>query len=560
MPCLRGIEISLVTDPSNERIPEFPHPEGSSARLISSHGGSAKQESISTRKAGPTIATYIPSVPGHCFAIQYNINVPPPPPCKYFFFKLFLNGRAITSWGINPTERQHGNVVKSLWAPGPSYNGQAGLECRNFVFLPGQETRSPAEDGGLIEVKVFRAQDRKARAPKVEDFHPQKNYGIASPSIGLMDQPQHACFYHWHLIDARDSPFATFRFHYRSWDSLEQLNLIPQREFKFVRSISTNALSRSNTMEFTEDMLRQADDSQATLVTSDDNGDEESIFEGSKIHRDRRNQANYSLGSPPIVFPLSSLSENIPQPSKALRDAYGDSYLQRPLPELPREEPGVVSRRASTSSAVSGCPSLTPSLKKLVDDGAFDNDDAFEIGVARAAPQHEPNSSGTPDKWGPRSETLEDVSMSDYATSPASTSEYYPNIASSPGRYPPTTGSSYVLGLECFTLTPQKEDGARASHTESGRKLSTQALPPCYRSEQDLSRVTRIKLSEAEWMSRTPSPAEREQVNIARRLWSPSPSTSTRTGRLGGVLKKSSEGSESLEKKEVRSEIVGNWI
>ncbi|KAJ4407122.1 hypothetical protein N0V85_004412 [Neurospora sp. IMI 360204] len=560
MPCLRGIEISLATEPSDERIPEFPHPEGSSARLISSHGGSTKQKSISTRKAGPTIATYIPSVPGHCFGIKYNINVVPPLPCKHVVFKLFLNGRTITTWGIDPTERQHGTIVKSLWAPGPGYNGQAGLECRNFVFLPGQETRSPAEDGGLIEVKVFRAQDRKARAPKVEDFHPQKNYGIASPSIGLMDQPQHACFYFWHLLDAKDSPFATFRFHYRSWDSLEQLNLIPPREFELVRSISTTALSRSTTMEFTEGMLRQVDDSQATLVTNDDRGDEESIFEGSRIHGDRRDQPNYSLGSPPIVFPLSSLSENIPQPSKALRDAYRDSYLQRPLPELPHEEPSVVSRPSSTSSAVSGCPSLTPSLKKLVDDGAFDDDDAFEIGVARTVPHHKPNSSGTPDKKNPRSETLEDFSMSDYAASPASTSEYYPNKALSPGRYLPTTGSSYDLGLECFTLTPQKEDVAPASQTESGRKVSTQALPPCYRSEQDLSRVTRLKLSEAEWMSRTPSPAEREQANITRRLWSPPPSTSARTGRFLGFRKKSSESSESLEKEEVRSGIVGNWI
>lgn len=122
-----------------------------------------------------TASTFV----GHCFAIKYHLNVVPPSPCKHIVFKLFLNGRAITTWGIDPTEKQHGTVVKSLWAPGPSYNGQAGLECRNFVFLPGQETRSPAEDGGLIEVKVFRARDRKAQAPRLEEFHPQKNYGIA---------------------------------------------------------------------------------------------------------------------------------------------------------------------------------------------------------------------------------------------------------------------------------------------------------------------------------------------------------------------------------------------
>lgn len=575
MPSLRGIEISLTTEPFNDRVPEFPHPEGSSARLIGSQGGSTKPESISTPKTGPTIAVYIPSVPGHCFAIKYKFNVIPPSPCKYVFFKLFLNGRAIAAWGIDPAKlpQQHGNVRRSLWAPGTGYNGQSGLECRNFVFLPGQENRSPAEDGGLIEVQVFRAQGRMPRAPPLEEFHPQKNYGIACPSIGLMDQPQDAYHYFWHLIDRKDSPFATFRFHYRSWDSLEQLNLIPPREFEFVRSISTATLglNRSTTMEDTEGMSRQVDEIQATLVTNDDRGDDESIFEESRTHGDRRDQPNYSLGSPPIVFPLSSRSENIPQPSKALRDAYRDSYLQRPLPELPHEESSVVSRRSSSSSssAASGCPSLTPSMKQLVDDGAFDDDDAFEIGVARTVSLHKPlsNSPGTPNKKNntTRSETLEDFSMSDYAASPASTSEYHSSKALSPGRYLPTTGSSFELGLECFTLSPREDftPAPLASQTKSsGQNVSDtqkQGLPPYYRSEQDLSRVTRLKLSESEWMSRTPSPAEREHANTARRLWSPPPSNSARYGgRFLGFRRKKS--SESLEKEEVRAGIVGNWI
>ncbi|KAK3403122.1 hypothetical protein B0T20DRAFT_17471 [Sordaria brevicollis] len=580
MPSLRGIEISLTTEPSNDRVPEFPHPEGSSARLIGSHGGSAKQESISTPKTGPTIAVYIPSVPGHSFAIKYKFNVIPPPPCKYVFFKLFLNGRAIASWGINPSTlpQQHGNVRKSLWAPGPSHNGQSGLECRNFVFLPGQEHRSAAEDGGLIEVQVFRAQGRTSRAPPLEEYHPQKNYGIACPSIGLMDQPQDAYHYCWHLIDRKDSPFATFRFHYRSWDSLEQLNLIPSREFEFVRSISTATLpvgrNRSTTMESTKGIPHQADHSQTTLVTDDGHSEDESIFEGGRTHGDRRDQSSYSLGSPPIVFPLSSRSPNLPQPSKALRDAYRDSYLQRPLPELPQqEEPSLVSRRlsSSSSSAASDCLSLTPSLKKIVDEGAFDDDDTIEIGVARTVTLSKPSQSspGTPNKKNntTKSETLADHSMSDYAASPASTGEYNSSKVLSPGRYLPTTGSSFELGLECFTLSPREDFTpaplAAQAQTELAQKMSDtqqsqQGLPTFYRSEQDLSRVTRLKLSESEWMSRTPSPAEREHANAARRLWSPPPTNSARTGRFRDMLRKMSD--ESLEKDEFRTGMMGNWI
>lgn len=48
------------------------------------------------------------------------------------------------------------------------------------------------------------------------------------PSGGLIDQPQDAKFYDWHLQDPKDVPFTTFMFHYRSWESLITLHLIPE--------------------------------------------------------------------------------------------------------------------------------------------------------------------------------------------------------------------------------------------------------------------------------------------------------------------------------------------
>lgn len=95
------------------------------------------------------------------------------------FFKLFINGRRIVSWGIEPVLGKQSKVVRSIWAPGPQYGGMAGLEERNFVFLPGQENKSAAEDGGLIEIQVFRARARKARAPNLEEYRRSQAYGIA---------------------------------------------------------------------------------------------------------------------------------------------------------------------------------------------------------------------------------------------------------------------------------------------------------------------------------------------------------------------------------------------
>ncbi len=118
-------------------------------------------------------------IAGTPFAINYTINSAPPAPCKYIFFRLFMNARPIAAWGIDPHVRQKGKVVKSLWAPCKLYEDQVGFEGRNFVFLPGQEFKSVAEDGGLIEIQAFRATARRARAPRLEEFRFQENYGIA---------------------------------------------------------------------------------------------------------------------------------------------------------------------------------------------------------------------------------------------------------------------------------------------------------------------------------------------------------------------------------------------
>ena len=47
------------------------------------------------------------------------------------------------------------------------------------------------------------------------------------PTGGLLDKPQDAKFYDYHLADPKDKPFATFKFHYRSWETLNSQELIP---------------------------------------------------------------------------------------------------------------------------------------------------------------------------------------------------------------------------------------------------------------------------------------------------------------------------------------------
>lgn len=103
------------------------------------------------------------------------------------FFKLFMNGRHITSWGINPRVKD-GSVEKSLYEPSDRWDHEQdgrtmkpdGIEARYFHFMHvGNQPTSVAEDGGLIEVLVFRARGRKRRAAKLDQYRHQDEYGIA---------------------------------------------------------------------------------------------------------------------------------------------------------------------------------------------------------------------------------------------------------------------------------------------------------------------------------------------------------------------------------------------
>lgn len=63
------------------------------------------------------------------------------------------------------------------------------------------------------------------------------------PTGGLLEKPQEAKFYDWHLRDSKDRPFATFQFHYRSWNSLISSQLIPTDHSRALLPASPSLLS-----------------------------------------------------------------------------------------------------------------------------------------------------------------------------------------------------------------------------------------------------------------------------------------------------------------------------
>lgn len=53
-----------------------------------------------------------------------------------------------------------------------------GTEVRPFFFTKEDANTTAAEDGGLIEILVFRARGRRRRVPKPEEFRAQDKWGI----------------------------------------------------------------------------------------------------------------------------------------------------------------------------------------------------------------------------------------------------------------------------------------------------------------------------------------------------------------------------------------------
>ena len=178
------------------------------------------------------VSVYIPTYPSSRFWLSYTIH-PPHPPGLFYYFKLFLNGDSIVSWGVGAEEDYRGKTMMALFhsspsshssiyhggscnlspekcqgSPGiPGVRGDVGkwkekgkekrdggeawrendeMESRVFCFgPPGGGFREPAQQGqgvegmlpehlrDLLEVRVYRSKGRQRMVPEVEDFKGQ---------------------------------------------------------------------------------------------------------------------------------------------------------------------------------------------------------------------------------------------------------------------------------------------------------------------------------------------------------------------------------------------------
>ena len=171
----------------------------------------------------------------------------------FLYFRTFINGNEIVSWGVDPAMKKSGTVHRVLFDPMERWyhheNGltlqKAGIESHTLHFVPNPDRFFVAADGGLIEVRVHRATKRIRRSPALSKLRNGVRYGIGLslqspgfdsvvanmsprrlPSNGLLELPEDTCYYSWVLQDPKHSPYASFQFHYRAWKNLKHLGIL----------------------------------------------------------------------------------------------------------------------------------------------------------------------------------------------------------------------------------------------------------------------------------------------------------------------------------------------
>ncbi|RYO93619.1 hypothetical protein DL766_010542 [Monosporascus sp. MC13-8B] len=531
MPRFRGIDVCIIAGKPDGCLNEYPHPDSVSVRLKTVALKDAENEGASNtdptpKKVNPRVSVYVPSPPGEQFWLRYAITQWPPP-SKYIYFKIFMNGHQVSSWGINTTHNVTGSLSRALYKPGDRWKdkygdidtSQVGIEARYFNFMLGQDKKSAAEDGGTVEVHVYRANARRPIAPKLDEYRSQERYGIASPSGGLIDNPQDVTYHEYSLIDAKGCPYCNFCFHYRSMKHLQLLSLVPEGETSIYSSKEcsppANLPLPSRHTEYISPPFQQFAFGVESLEAGVFRNDLKSVNLTTSETSDLQGvEGDYVLQSPPKLSPVAPSNGPIPEPCKFPRAGITSDVLQRPLPEIPTGR----SRQSSTSSLRSNCPSLTPSLMQYVESDSFQKED-IRLSTAEPAVLIPSGSMQTLELENANDSRGSGDSLSDYdyTASPDCTVASRSPRLPSPEGYLSTTGSILEDHLDNF-----ESPIAQSSPARRRLMMLTSGAECTLVESDDHPHTSTLKLTEAEWLRHSPSPLRRKSGRVER-LWSPTP-------------------------------------
>lgn len=179
-----------------------------------------------------------------------------------------------------------------------------------------------------------------------------------------MESPEDAYYYDWLLIDPKEFPFVSFRFHCRSWTNLRQLSLVPAHTILNGSDTDDDHVkSHNNTPVSSRE--EHTDNSGSALAldgnTLEDKNEEDLVAR------------LLNLLQLPAPTHLPSLK------TKTIIKSLPHSSTYRPLPEIP--EVGAASRKSYESYT----PSIAPSLLPYIEEESMEAEEA-EFGMATKIP------------------------------------------------------------------------------------------------------------------------------------------------------------------------------
>lgn len=160
MPVYRNITINLVSQFDILNIPEYAPPATPDDPF-----------SPPAFADNSLVTCYVPTYPLSQFWFSYSIS-PPHPPKALYYFKLFINGASIVSWGCGEKDGFKGRTMYGLYDSGGRWMGMPDVAARAFTFVDDATTQRSMSNtlAHVMEIRVYRARGRKRIRPKLEDF------------------------------------------------------------------------------------------------------------------------------------------------------------------------------------------------------------------------------------------------------------------------------------------------------------------------------------------------------------------------------------------------------
>ena len=95
---------------------------------------------------------------------------------KYYYFKAFVGGRCVLSWGVGEKDGWRGKVSFGIFDGGADFEGNNIVERRAF-FFPRKHKGCEDVHGGKFDIRVYRSKARKREQLALQKFDERAGKG-----------------------------------------------------------------------------------------------------------------------------------------------------------------------------------------------------------------------------------------------------------------------------------------------------------------------------------------------------------------------------------------------